>query len=219
MRFLTAFVLLAPLLAAAAQTPAPASPASSAPASTSLTAYRNDTLRLSYSYPGDFVDATEMVGPAFEASLGQDPNAAMAAKCITLPFSRMQSGTGRIGLIVLVRADAGCLKKKFNAKSVAELAQGEAGGLAASGAKTSFGKPVSFEVANRPAALLQGSFTLPTGQTMQAMVTCVLDQPDVACWQFLSNTAAGLSALGAYPVTFDGSPATPLVPASVLAKP
>lgn len=182
-----------------------------------MSTYHNDTLHLSYAYPSDYIDATQMVGPAFQASMGGADEAAV--RCISLPFSRMQAGTGNIGMLMLVRADAGCLKKKFTDKSVSEIAQGEAQGLAASGAKTNFGKPVTFQVANRPAAMLQGSFTLPTGQGMQAMVVCVLDEPDMACWQFLSNSTQGLSKMASFPVTFDGASPTPLVPSDVLTKP
>lgn len=184
-----------------------------------MSTYRNDTLRLSYAYPSNYVDASAMVQPAFQASVGQDAGIASEAKCISLPFSRMQSGSGQIGILTLARADSACLKKKFSAKSVAEVAQGEAQGLAASGAKVNFGQPVNFAVAGRPASLLQGNFSLPTGQSMQAMVVCVLDQPDIACWQFLSNTTLGLSTMAGFPVTFDGSAAAPLVPTDVLTKP
>lgn len=217
MRLFPAPLLLLTLLSSAAQTTAPAPASQHAPAApTGMSEYHNDVLRLSYSYPSNYLDATSMVAPAFEASVSQDPAAATAAKCISLPFSRMAPANAGMGILMLIRADSSCLKKKFTASSVAELAQGEAQGLSAAGAKTNFGKPVTFQVASRPAALLQGSFTLPTGQSMQAMVVCVLDQPDIACWQFLSNTAPALSNMSTFPVTFDGSPATPLVPAAVL---
>lgn len=179
-----------------------------------MSSYRNDTLHLSYSYPKEYVDASSFVGPAFEATMGGNATAAAAARCITLPFSRMGSAQDQMSIVLILHADAACLKKKFTAGSVTDLAQGEAKGIAASGAKTSFGQPVNFELASRPASLVQGSFVLPTGQAMQAMVVCVLDQPDIACWQFLSNKPAGISAMSTFPVTFDGSPSTPLVPAS-----
>ncbi len=181
-----------------------------------MTSYRNDTLRLDYSYPSNYVDASPIVGPAFEASVGHNTAAAEATKCISLPFSRMGSGTGQVGVLLLVRADASCMKKKFNAQSVTDLTEGEAKGIAASGGHANFGKAVNFELAKRPASLLQGSFTLPTGQAMQSLVVCVLDPPDIACFQFLSNTTAGLSTMSSFPVTFEGSPATPLVPANLL---
>lgn len=176
-----------------------------------MSSYRDDTLHLSYRYPSEYADASGLVGPAFQASLGGNPAAASQAKCISLPFSRMQPAKGQIGIVILVRADAGCLKKKFKAESVVELAQGEAQGLAASGAKTSFGQPRTFELAGRPAASLDGSFVLPTSQTLQARVVCVLDQPDIVCWQFLASTAAAVAEMSRFPVAFDGSAATPLV--------
>lgn len=184
-----------------------------------MATYHNDTLRLSYSYPANYADASSMVGPAFEASMSNDPAAVTAARCISLPFSRMSADGGQMAMVVLVRADSGCLKKKFNAGSLGEFTQGEARGLAASGAKTSFGQPVSFEVGTRPAELIRGSFTLPTGQTMDAMVVCVLDQPDVVCWQFLSSSADALKTMSAFPVSFEGGPSAPLVPSTVVTKP
>lgn len=213
MRLFPASLLLLPLLSAAAQTtpstkPDPGAGASSA----SMATYRNDDLHLSYSYPSSYADASAVVGPAFQASLSGDPTSASAARCITLPFSRMETGTGQVGILLLIRADAGCLKKKFTAKSLAEFTQGEAQGLAAAGAKTTFGQPQSFEIASHPAALLQGTFTLPAGQPMQALVVCVLDQPDIVCWQFLATSADHIRTMSAFPVTFDNSPATPLVP-------
>ncbi len=178
--------------------------------------YRNEVLHLSYSVPSNYTDASALVGPAFQASVGQNASVGTASNCVTLPFSRMASEKAQISFVLLVRADATCLKKKFTAQSVTDLAQGEAQGIAASGAKSQFGQPVPFELAKRPASLMQGSFTLPTGQLMQSLVVCVLDQPDIACWQFLSNTTAGLATMREFPVTFDGSAATPLVPASVV---
>lgn len=210
MRFRPALLLFLVSLTAMAQTTSPNAPG--------MSTFHDDTLHLSYTYPSSFVDASAMVTPALEASVGHDPNAAAEARCISLPFSRMASERDKVSMVILLRADASCLKRKFDAKSVTDLTKGEAQGLSAIGAKPSFGPPVSFQVANRPAAVLQGSFTLPTGQAMQAMVVCVLDQPDIACWQFLANNAASLSTMSSLPVTFDGSPATPLVPAAVLGK-
>lgn len=210
MRLFSASLLLASLLSATAQTGTTPPTA----AADDMSSYRDEALRLSYSYPKNFVDATAIVGPAFQATVGQNPAAAPLVKCISLPFSRMGAGKDQMSLVLLLHADAGCLKKKFNANSVAELAQGEAKGIAASGAKTNFDQPVNFEVASRPASVVRGSFVLPTGQTMQATVVCVLDQPDIACWQFLSNNPAGITTMSAFPVTFDGSPAASLVPPS-----
>ncbi len=198
------------------QVPAAASPA----AADGLSSYRNDVLHLSYRYPSSYTDASAIVGPAFQASLSNDPTAtALASKCITLPFSRSNLGNGQVAFVLLIRADAGCLKKKFDAASLPEFTQGEATGLTSSGAKTDFGKPVSFQTGGHPATMLKGSFVLPTGQALNAMIVCVLTQPDVACWQFLSGAPETLSTMAAFPVTFDGAPATPLVPASVLVKP
>ena len=175
-----------------------------------MSTFRDDTLHLTYSYPSNYADASAMVGPAFQASMNTDPAAAGQARCISLPFSRAQPAKGQIGILLLVRADAACLKKKFNAHSVEELAAGEAQGLAAAGAKTSFGQPIAFEIAGRPASSLEGSFVLPTGVSLQARVVCVLDRPDIACWQFLASTPEMLRTMGHFPVTFDGSPAVSL---------
>ncbi len=219
MRFITAPLLLLPFLQATAQaSPAGARPT---PASAAMTNYRNDALHLTYSYPGNYADATAVIGPAMEASLGGDPASAAVAHCITVPFSRMDTGAGagQIGVVLLAHADSACLKKKFNPKSLADFTQGEAQGLSAAGAKTTFGQPISFELAGRPAASLQGTFTLPAGQPMFAQVTCVLTQPDVVCWQFLANSAERLKTLTAFPVTFDGSTPTPLAPSTSATKP
>ena len=210
MRLFSASLLFASLLSATAQT----APAPSATPASGMTSYRDDALHLSYSYPKNYVDASSVVGPAFQATVGQNATAAPLVRCISLPFSRMGTADNQMSVLLLLHADAGCLKRKFTANSVTELAEGEAKGISASGAKTSFGQPVNFEIASRPASLVQGSFTLPTGQAMQAMVVCVLDQPDIACWQFLSNTAAGITNMSTFPVTFDGSPASPLAPPS-----
>lgn len=175
-----------------------------------MQSYHNDALRLDYAYPKTYIDATAIVAPAFEASINGNAAVASTAKCITLPFSRMAADGGQANIIILLRAEAACLKKKFNAQSVAELAAGEAQGIAASGAKTNFGKAVNFEIDHHPASRLQGSFTLPTGQTMQSMVVCALDEPDIVCWQFLSSTTAGLATMSGFPVTFAGGQPTSL---------
>jgi hypothetical protein len=214
-------LLLTSTLYAQTSVPAPATsaPPASAAQPSALANYHSDTLHLTYSYPASYTDATAMVGPAMQASLSGDPAAAAQAACISIPLSRMDTSNGAMGMVILVRADAACFKKKFNAKSVTEAAQDEVRSIAASGAKTSFGQPVSYTVANHPAALLVGSFALPTGQTMQAMISCVLDQPDIACWQFLATNTDRLRTMSTFPVTFDNNPATPLIPNEVLTKP
>ena len=208
MRFVAAPLLLLPWLAFARAQSGPRLPESQTATST----FRDDSLRLSYAYPSSYRDATTMAAIAFQAALSGNATVARDAKCLALPFSRMGPAGDPFGLILLVHAQAACLGKKFTASSVTELAEGEAQGLAASGAKTTFGPPVSFSLATRPAASVQGTFTLPTGQPMQAMIVCVLDQPDIACWQFLSFSAERLGTMASFPVTFDGSPAAPLAP-------
>lgn len=174
--------------------------------------FHSDALRLSYSYPAGFVDASALVGTAMQAGLGDSPE----AQCIHLPLARMGAGKGQAasGVVVLARADAGCMKKQFNAKSVQELTEGEVKGLTAAGAKGTFAAPQEYTVAGRPASSVKGSFTLPTGQHMQALVVCVLDQPDIACWQFISPSEQGLAGMAAMPVTFDGSPSASLYPSA-----
>ncbi len=210
------FLFASLLLPAAAQNPTPPPAATDVPATTT---YRDDVLHLTYTYPTSYTDASAMVTPAFQASLSGDPAQASQAACLSLPLSRMNVGDGAMGMLILVHANAACLKKKFNARSVIEATQDEARGLTASGAKVNFGQPVTYDVATHPAALLLGSFTLPTGQTMQAMISCVLDQPDIACWQFLATTPDRLRTMSAFPVAFGPTPATPLVPRDILTKP
>ena len=220
MRLFTAPLLLAAsFFPAFAQTPTPPSTAVPTDAPPTTTTYRDDVLHLTYTYPAAYVDASAMVTPAFQASMSGDPAQSAQAACLSLPLSRMNAGNNGMGMLILVHANAACLKKKFNAKSVIEATQDEARGLAASGAKVNFGQPIPYDVATHPAALLLGSFTLPTGQNMQAMIACVLDQPDIACWQFLATTTDRLRTMSAFPVTFDATPPTPLVPATILTKP
>ena len=185
-----------------------------------LQAFHSDVLHLTYQYPTSFVDAGPLVGAAFQASLSSNPaTAGDAGRCITLPFSRMRTREGGLELVLLVRVEAACLKKNFTADSLPELTRGEAQGLAAAGAKTSFGDPVRFETGGQPASMAEGMFTLPTGQALYGRIVCVLRKPDVACWQFLSKAAASLGEMGKFPVAFDGGAMVPLVPGSVEVKP
>lgn len=207
------------------QTAAPPSPSATAPSPDASAAapsvYHNDALKLDYSYPSYFKDATDMVGPAFQASMAQNPNAAGNddLRCVSLPFSAMNSTGGNVSMVLLIRADAICMKKSFTAAQLSQFTKGEVTGLTASGAHTHFGEPVSFTTAGHAAQLIRGTFDLPTGQSMHSLVACVLVQPDVACWQFLGSSDDTLRSMGAFPVTFDGSKPTPLIPAEVLAKP
>ena len=184
-----------------------------------MTTYHNDTLHLSYSYPAAYTDASSMVGPAFEASLshgslgGKD-----STRCVTLPFSAMDANAGGLAVVLLVRADAGCLKKNFTPGQLPEFTQGEVQGLVASGARTQFDQPVAFTTGDHAAELLRGTFELPTGQALHAMVVCILLKPDVACWQFLGSSDERLNAMSTFPVSVDGKPPMALVPAEVLAK-
>lgn len=180
--------------------------------------YRNNDLHLTYAYPPTYVDASAVLGPALQASLGDDPALSGTAHCLSLPFSRMQAGPGpgQIAIVALARADAACLKKKYTAKSLAESTEQEAKSLSTTGAKTDFGPHTAYVVANHPADLLQGTFTLPAGQPMHALVTCLLDAPDIVCWQFLSTSPESLRSMAAFPVTFDNNAPAPLVPANLV---
>lgn len=186
-----------------------------------MSTYHNDTLHLSYTYPSTYTDASSTVGPALEASVGQGSfGGNNALRCVTLPFSVIDSAGGQFSLVILVRADASCMKKKsFNASELAEFTHGEIQGLTASGAHTQFDQPVSFTSQGHPAQLLHGTFELPTGQMLHALVVCMLLKPDVACWQFLSSSEQGLHTMSAFPVALEGNQPQPLVPPSVYATP
>ena len=184
-----------------------------------MTTYHSDVLHLSYSYPSIYKDASATVAPAFEASMNHaETGVPDALRCITLPFSAINTDNG-LAILLLVRADAGCAKKTFTASELPVFTQGEVQGLQASGGHPQFSEPVSFTTSGRPAQMLQGSFTLPTGQAMRAMVTCVLLKPDIACFQFLGSSDENLRTMAAFPVSFDGGPAAALLPANVLTKP
>ena len=183
------------------------------------TIYRNDVLHLAYTYPASFLDASATVGPAFQASVGNAVGeSADLTRCVTLPFSAMSSANG-LSIVVLLRADAACTKKNYTPANLPEFTRGEVQGLSASGARPHFGEPVSFTTGGHAAELLQGSFTLPTGQSMRALVACVLLKPDIACFQFLGSTDENLHTMSAFPVSFNGGAAQPLVPATTFAKP
>ena len=219
MRFLSAIALVLSATQAA-------SSAQSAPATQALTAtttYRNETLHVSYTYPASYKDASAVVGPAFQASLNQASDTGGrkvndATRCVTLPFSAMDNSSG-LAIVLLVRSDASCQKKTFTAAELPEFTRGEVQGLTASGARTQFGEPVAFTTEGHAAEWLRGSFQLPTGESLQAMVACVLTKPDVVCWQFLASSEANLRAMGAFPASLDGAAAAPVVPATLFAKP
>lgn len=182
--------------------------------------YSNDLLHLHYSYPSSFNDATAIVSAAFKASVEGSPVGGKdAAHCISLPFSVMSTAGGQLSILLLVRADAACFKRTFTPGQLPEFTQGEVQGLSASGAKPQFGEPVSFTAGGHAAEQLQGSFALPTGDTMHAMVTCVLLKPDVVCWQFLGNNEESLRKMSSFPISLDrGEPFT-LVPPAGSKKP
>lgn len=185
-----------------------------------MATYRNDTLHLSYSYPSTYADASTTVGPAFEASIGHaDASNKDLSRCVTLPFSVMSGAGGQIAVVLLVRADAGCMKKAFTAAQLPEFTKGEVVGLTASGAHTQFDEPVAFTTQGHSAELLHGTFELPTGQTLHAEVVCMLLNPDVACWQFLASSEQGLHTMSAFPVKLEGGQSGPLVPPTVVTKP
>lgn len=220
--FAFACLVLISAVIAGAQTSASAPSTHSAPGitdtpvSAAIKTYSNDTLHLRYSYPASFTDASAVVSAAFKASVGESPIGGKDdAHCITLPFSVMSTAGGQLSILLLVRADAGCLKRNFTPEQLPEFTQGEVRGLSASGAKPQFGEPVRFVVGGHAAEQLQGSFALPTGDSMHAMVTCVLLKPDVVCWQLLGNNEESLRNMRDFPVSFDnGAPVTLVPPAA-----
>ncbi len=207
---------------ARAQTATPPAPSTSAagpsdsPANPAFKTYSNDTLHLHYSYPASFSDATALVSAAFKASVEESPVGGKdAAHCLTLPLSVMSTAGGQLSILLLVRADAACFKRTFTPEQLPEFTQGEVRGLSASGAKPQFGEPMTFSVGGHPAEQLQGSFALPTGDAMHAMVTCVLLKPDVVCWQFLGNNEESLRKMSGFPLSLDnGAPVTLVPPAA-----
>ena len=217
----SALLVLSSSAQTASATAAPQTPAAHADVApgSGMHTYQNDTLHLAYSYPAGFTDASAMVGPAFEASFGQEtPGKKDEMRCVTVPFSAMNNAGGQLQLVLLARADAGCLKKKLTPEMLPAFTQGEVQGLVASGAHTQFGDPSAFTTQGHAAEMIRGSFTLPTGQALHAMVVCVLLKPDVGCWQFLGSTDASLSTMSAFPVSLDGAAPAPLVPPDNAAK-
>ncbi len=185
-----------------------------------LKVYSNDALHLRYSYPASFTDASAVVSAAFRASVDANAGGKAVADCMTLPFSAMSTAGGQLSIVLLVRADAGCLKRSFTPGQLPEFTQGEVRGLSASGAKPQFGEAVDFTVGGHAAEQMQGSFALPTGDSMHAMVTCVLLKPDVACWQFLGNNEESLRTMSEFPVAFgEGAPVTLVAPSATAKKP
>jgi hypothetical protein len=185
-----------------------------------MSTFHSDALHLSYRYPSAYTDASSTVGPAFEASIGGGDAASKGElRCVTLPFSVMSAAAGQFSMVLLVRADAGCLKKSLTAADLPGFTRGEVQGLAASGAHTQFSEPVSFTTQGHPAQLLTGTFELPTGQPLHAMAVCLLLKPDIACWQFLASSEEALRAMSAFPLTLEDAQPAPLVPATVLPKP
>lgn len=184
-----------------------------------MTTYRNETLHVGYSYPTSYTDASGIVGTALQMGLSREDAAGKdASRCVTVPFSVMAS-SGGLAVIILGRADAGCMKRTFTAAQLPEYTKSEVGELSLFGARPEFGQPVAFTVQGHAAELLRGAFSLPTGQRLHTLVACVLLKPDVACWQFLSTSEDKLLTMSAFPVSLEGAPPTPLVPAAMLAKP
>lgn len=208
----------APVTGSTARSAVPSSAAPATNAGAAMTKYHSDVLHLSYTYPSTYKDASATVGPAFEASISHaDGAAADATRCITVPFSAINTASG-FSIVLLLRSDASCAKKSYTAADLPVFTQGEVQGLNASGGHPQFGDPVSFTSGGHPAQMLHGSFTLPTGQAMRAMVTCVLLKPDIACFQFLGSSDDNLHTMAAFPVSYDDGPPAPLLPADVLSK-
>ena len=185
-----------------------------------MATYRNDVLHLSYSYPAAFTDASSLVGTALQAGMDHTEGGGKdMAHCLTVPFSAMETNGGGFSVVVLGRSDATCMKKTFTAAQLPEFTQSEATELTASGAKPQFAEPVAFTTGGHAAELMRGTFALPTGQRLHAMVACVLLKPDVACWQFLGSSDEQLNRMSAFPVSFDGGQPVPVVPPTVLGKP
>ncbi len=185
-----------------------------------MTTYRNDTLRLSYSYPATYTDASSIVGTALQAGMThEDTGGKEMSHCLTFPLSAMDGSGKGLGLVLIGRADADCMKKKFTAEQLPEYTQSEVQELTAFGAHPEFGQPMPFTVQGHAADLLRGTFSLPTGQRLHTMVACVLLKPDVVCWQFLASSEERLNIMSAFPVSLEGAQPMPLVPATMLAKP
>lgn len=185
-----------------------------------MTKYHSDVLHLTYSYPAAFLDASSIVGTAMQASMSHDDGHGKdISHCLTVPFSAMDSSGGSFSMVLLGRADAACLKKTFTAAQLPEFTQNEVQELTASGAHPQFGEPSAFTTGGHAAELMRGTFAMPTGQRLHAMVACVLLKPDVACWQFLGSSDEVLNRMSAFPVSLEGAAPAPLVPSAVLAKP
>ena len=184
-----------------------------------MSTYHNDTLHLSYSYPATYTDASSIVTTALQAGLTHEhTDDKDLSRCLTVPFSAMDASGGGLGVVLLGRADAACMKKTLTAEQLPQYTLNEVQELVASGARTQFNQPIAFTTGDHAAELLRGTFELPTGQTLHAMVVCILLKPDVACWQFLGSTDERLNTMSTFPVSLGGGSPLPLVPAEVLAK-
>jgi hypothetical protein len=212
---LVAKFFLLPLLALSGVTkPSAQQPAAKAPASApATTTYIDHDLHFTYSYASSLVADPETAKAAIEAEKKDSTGVKRAAAdCVSTPLMAMDTNEG-LRMDILIRMDLTCLGEEIKTDEL-----GPAVGSILKESLARFGTPTladpaSYTLASSPAAAVSGSVASEKyGLTFYGSATCTLAGKNVLCWEFVSNDCAALAPMMAYPVTFDGKPATAVIP-------
>jgi hypothetical protein len=188
------------LTTAAAQTPS------------TTTTYHSDELKLDFTYPSSFTPPK---------SDTPDEAPAKPEDCVATPVSVMDMRTS-FNMIFVRRYNPSCPNQPLTAKGF-DLPTQEvfiANAFVNSSLET-FGKPTikggtSYELAGHHAYVITGSVKAEhsTGKNvLYSVATCVISGKNIGCFNFISNDCKNLATMVANPITFEGAPAEPAIPA------
>lgn len=194
--------------------------AAQTPAAKPLQTYRDDSLKLSLTFPATMTVAPKQDNAAIVTKETQNKGTVQRAigECTTLPLNASQTDTGLL-LLVQVNVSGDCAGITFDATGLPNMVKGTLStSLARIGPGFIVGDPVPYDMSGHSAQLLFGTVPIPNqpSLTLYAAVTCTVVANNYACWEALANTKDDLHRLLQNQITFDGSTSVALVPVALM---
>ncbi|MFC5863518.1 hypothetical protein ACFPT7_14525 [Acidicapsa dinghuensis] len=163
------------------------------------TTYHSEEMNFDFTYPATFT---------------ANPRKASDTDCVSTPIAVMDMRTS-FNMIFLKSYDQSCISPYVVSAgptaAVSKVLRDMLG---------QFGKPdmnpsSGYQLSGHNAAVATGSAKAQNANgpnTIYGTATCIVTGDSYACFEFLSNDCANLTALSASPIRFTNNPTTPLIP-------
>lgn len=182
------------------------------------TTFRDNSIHYSFSYPADYknrsVSSRRPAGdfPSRAAELSE-----RITDCLAIPVAAVRPTDGGLfDMVMIMDVDLKCANESLSKNGLVLFANGIASKILTQHGTSEVGPVKTFKLAGHDAVYMTESVdesAKKPGRSLGGGLVCTLVENHAVCWQMLSYHPETLQGLLALPVSFDGQPAEPLLPA------